>query len=396
MKKILLLLLTLSAGALSAMADNTVSVSSALIPQGKSGTFYIELTNTDAFASSMEVHLTLPEGITFGSVALSDRFTDNPTLNSTTNGQNVTITTLSATNAAISDNSGPLLFVTISADAGLAVGSKLTASITNMELAKKVGNGHEKWNPESFNFEIEITDKVILDENNPALPIATDAEVNILVKRTIKANQWNTICLPFDMTEEQIYAAFGNDVQLAEFDTTEKGYTVNNDGSIEIDFIDTDLEDGLYGNFPYIIKTSSNISQFEVSAQIDPDETGAIDEYSEGKGSKKVIYRIFTGTLHAGTVIPENNLFLSDNQFYFSLGSTKCKAFRAYFWFKDIIPANFANSRIFLNVSEGSASYIHEIFNDKLDNYTYDLQGRRVEKPVKGLYIHNGRKEVVR
>jgi hypothetical protein len=392
MKKILLLLLTLSAGALGAMADNTVSVSSALIPQGKSGTFCIELTNSDSFASSMEVHLTLPEGITFGSVALSDRFTDNPTLNSTTNGQNVIITTLSATNAAISGNSGPLLFVTISADAGLAVGAKLTASVSKMELAKKVGNGHEKWNPEPFNFEIEITDKVILDEDSPALPIATNEAVDILVKRTIKANLWSTICLPFDMTKEQLINAFGDNVQLALFDS----YIENGDGSITVNFEDSNLEDGLAGNYPYIIKTSKDISEFEVDAKITPDEENAIAEYQIGKKPKLETIGTFTGTLHAGTVIPENYLFLSNNKFYFSLGSTKCKAFRAYFWFKNVVPANFASSRIILNVSEGSGSYIHEIINDRMDNYTYDLQGRRVEKPVKGLYIHNGRKEVVR
>ena len=163
MKKKILMLLTLFVGVVNATADNTVSVGEALILQGKTGTFSIELTNTDAFASSMELHFTLPNGITFESVALSNRFTDNPTVGPSINGQAVTITTLSTTNAALSGNSGPLFYVTVSADEGLAVGEKLTASITKMELAKKVGSGHEKFNPEPFDFQIEITYKVILD-----------------------------------------------------------------------------------------------------------------------------------------------------------------------------------------------------------------------------------------
>ena len=396
MKKKILVLLTLFAGLVTATADNTVSVGTVLIPQGRTGSFSIELTNSDAFASSMEIHLTLPDGITYESVALSDRFTDNPTLGSTINGQAITITTLSTTNAAISGNSGPLFFVTVSADANLEVGEKLTASFTKIELAKKVGNGHEKFNPEPFDFVIEITDKVILDENSPIVPTATDEEVDILVKRTIKANQWSTICLPFDMTEEQLYEAFGNDVQLAEFDT-EEGYNVNDDGSIVVNFIDTDLEDGLYGNWPYIIMTSSNISQFEVSAQISPEEADAIAEYTIGKGKNKRTVGTFTGTFHAGTVIPEYNLFLSDNKFYYSAGLTKCKAFRAYFWFEDILPdLNSAGSRFLINVSDGSLTSIREVMNNSENSHIYDLQGRRVKEPVKGLYIHNGRKEVVR
>ena len=172
MKKKILMLLALFAGVVTATADNTVSVGTALIPQGKTGTFSIELTNTDAFASSMEVHLTLPEGITFEGVALSDRFTDNPTVGKTINGQAVTITTLSSENKAITGNSGPLLLISVSADAELEVGEKLTASITKMELAKKVGDKHEKFNPEPFDFEMEITDRVILDENSTVAPAA--------------------------------------------------------------------------------------------------------------------------------------------------------------------------------------------------------------------------------
>ena len=116
MKKKILMLLTLFAGAVCASADNTVSVGTALIPQGKTGTFSIELTNTDQFASSMEVHLTLPEGITFEGVSLSSRLVDNPSVGNAINGQEVTITTLSTSNTAITGSSGPLLNITVSAD----------------------------------------------------------------------------------------------------------------------------------------------------------------------------------------------------------------------------------------------------------------------------------------
>ena len=95
---------------------------------------------------------------------------------------------------------------------------------------------------------------MILDENSTVAPTA-QTSVNVKVKRTIKANEWSTLCLPFDMTEAQVKTVFGNDVQLKEFisyDVTKEG---NNVTGITINFEDADLSDGFYGNYPYIIKT---------------------------------------------------------------------------------------------------------------------------------------------
>lgn len=215
-------------------------------------------------------------------------------------------------NPTIPAGSYVLATMPIETDGTLAVGNVLECSVSNILFSDGTQAGKAMADQ---TFRVNITDKVILDENSPSVPIETDDEVDILVKRTIKANQWSTLCLPFDMTEEQVYAAFGDDVQVAELDT-EEGYTLNGDGTIVVNFLETDLEaDGLLGNYPYIIKTPADISQFEVTAQIIPDEDNAIAEYTTGRGSKKKTVGTFTGTLHAGTVIPEKNLFLSDNKF---------------------------------------------------------------------------------
>lgn len=400
MKRKILMLLTLFAGVVSAIADNTVSVGTALVPQGKTGTFSIELTNTDKFASSMEVHLTLPEGITFEGVTLSDRFTDIPSLSNSTSGQTVTITTLSGTNAAISGNSGPLLFVSVRADAEVAVGTKLTASITKMELAKKVGDKHEKWNPESFDFDIEITDKVILDENSPVVPIRTDEQVDILVKRTIRANEWSTICLPFAMSVDKLKAAFGDDYQLAYI----SGCEFEKDGDDKVTTIRvkfTDRTAALQVNRPYIIKVSNDITEFEVSnVKINPTDAYKTEiTVEDDETGEDVTLCSMTGNLKGGTVVPANSLFLNNNKFYYSVGKTKCKAFRAWFWFKDLLSdVATSSSRITFQVDDGSTTGINDVRSKKEDVRcdVYDLQGRRIENPTKGLYIRNGRKEVIK
>ncbi len=400
MTKKIVMLLTLLACMLNAAADNTVSISNAFVPKGKTGNFSIDLANTDVFASSMEVHLTFPEGITFEDVTLSSRFTDNPTIGKKVSGQSVTITLLSTSNEAITGSNGPLLFITVSADANLEVGDKLTASMTKMELAKKVGNKHEKFNLDPFDFDIEITDYVVLDENSVVAPSAQTG-VNVKVKRTIKANEWSTLCLPFDMTEEQVKTAFGNDVQLAEFVSYEATKEGNNVTGITITFEDTDLSEGFYGNWPYIIKTSNDITEFTLTARdIDPDE--AVAEYDNGKtGGKRKVYGSFIGTYQANTVVPDNSLFISSNKYWYSTGLTKMKAFRAYFTLDDVLTdIESANARVLMSV-DGNVTGIKDATRPNIDviitqNKGYDLQGRKVENPSKGLYIMNNKKVMVK
>ena len=229
---------------------------------------------------------------------------------------------------------------------------------------------------------------VILDDTSTTLP-ENATGVNVVVKRTIKANDWSTICLPFEMSEEQVKAAFGNDVELADF--TSWSSEEDDDGnivSINIDFTDvTEIE----ANHPYIIKVTETISKFNVDGvDIEVDEEPVVQV-----GKKKAERGYFTGCYVANTEVPENNLFLSENKFWYSKGLTKMKAFRGFFELADVLTAvEGADSRIsmsFDNQTEG----IKETSSLKSQSSNlYDLQGRRVVKPGKGLYIQNGRKVI--
>ncbi len=400
MKKKTLILLALFAGVLSTQADNTVTVSEALVPQGKTGTFSIDLANTDRFASSMEVHLTLPEGIAFVSVSLSDRLADNPSMGSTVNGQSVTITTLSTTNAAITGNSGPLLFITVSADASLEVGKTLTASITKMELAKKVGDKHEKFNPDPFDFQIKITDRVILDENSTIAPTA-QSDANVLVKRTIKAGQWSTIVLPFLMNRTNAEKAFGSGYQLAEFDSFETDYGDDETNMTPLGIV-INLKDytipargGWAAGRPMLIKVAQDVESFEldkVTINSTVNDATKSDELNGLSGK-------LTGSF-VKTVIPEDGLFINDNQFWYSTGKTAVKAFRCWFELDAVLDKETSfESRIMMNFI-GDGSEATGILDNKRETMSkrqcYDLQGRRVEKPVKGMYVKDGKKVIIK
>ncbi|MBQ8047810.1 MAG: hypothetical protein IJ196_07795, partial [Prevotella sp.] len=63
----------------------------------------------------------------------------------------------------------------------------------------------------------------VLDENADNTPVIENAgEVKtVVLKRSTVADTWNTLCVPFDLTEEQITEVFGEGTQVAELNAAE-------------------------------------------------------------------------------------------------------------------------------------------------------------------------------
>lgn len=216
--------------------------------------------------------------------------------------------------------------------------------------------------------------------------------------RTIKGGEWSTICLPFAMTGDEVTTAFGNDVQLADFiDYEAKEDAEENIVKLTVNFDNLNPANGMEANYPYLIKTSDEIAEFTAKSVIEPDEEGAGVEYDNGKtGSRREVYGTFQGTFHSETVVPENCLFISGNQFWYSKGLTKMKAFRAYLKFVDVLTSvEGSDSRISVNF--GHSTGINDINRETTgNNRYYDLQGRRVAKPGKGLFVKDGKEVVIK
>ena len=70
----------------------------------------------------------------------------------------------------------------------------------------------------------------------------------------------------------------------------------------------------------------------------------------------------------------------------------------AYRWYLSIEPAAGNSTMMFKfgNFNQGNATSVDEIVvdsdADRSDNIYYDLSGRAVDNPVKGIYIYNGKK----
>jgi predicted phosphohydrolase len=239
---------------------------------------------------------------------------------------------------------------------------------------------------------------ITLDENSETLPSATGEVVDILVKRTIPANSWNTICLPFAMSEEQVKEVFGEDVELAEFieyEVTEENGEIT---KINVMFDSALLgEDGFMANYPYIIKTRKDISEFMVSSIIEPDEENAYAEYNNGRGgSRKEVYGTFYGTLRAGKRLEANQLFLNQGNLWYSVGNNTIKAFRGYFDFVDVLASQEQASNIRIRINGENTTGIELTNDDIINGIIYDIQGRQVRSANKGVYINNGKKIIIK
>jgi len=196
--------------------------------------------------------------------------------------------------------------------------------------------------------------------------------------RTIKGGKWNTLCIPSNIADLSASALAGAKVKKL------KEYT--NDGtSVTITFEDaTSIEAGK----PYLVKPTADIT--------DP----VFDFADVAAGSTAVTGAEFKGTYQASTLTApnRNQLFLQNDKFYYpGTSNVTLNAFRAYFSVDEEVPEAATSRGIEIDI-DGVSTGIDFIENKATGEVKviYDLSGRRVANPTKGLYIVNGKKVVIK
>lgn len=402
MKRKLLLFTATLLYLLNAIAQNAVVVPNVAVPQGKTGVISVQLNNDKEY-TAFTLKLNLPAGISVvaDSETKGARMANSHSLSVSGTTGTVGVGCLSSANALFSGTSGELFTITVAADAGLDVGDVLNASVTEARFSTTSGDELLA----DVNFTITIADpRIVLDENSTTAPEDADG-VNVLVRRTINANEWSTICLPFAMSAAQVEAAFGADVELADFDGIESTLEGDYATDIMVKFVDaTTIE----ANHPYLIKVSSAISEFTVDGvdivlvekpSVDKDEL--ITRSGKPKYPYHYIYNSFVGTYVANTDVPNLCLFLSGNKFWYSTGLTKMKAFRGYFDFYDVLAEadnQPASSKIRFNIGGGTTAIEGCITVSAEEGIWHTLDGRSLSsKPAtKGVYIVNRKKVLIK
>lgn len=238
--------------------------------------------------------------------------------------------------------------------------------------------------------------RIHFDETSATLPTYTAGEKgDVSMTRTIKANEWSTLVLPFNLTKANANAIFGSDVQFAMFD----GYTIDYGDDeenvtplgITINFTSYTIpaRGNLAGGTPVLIRTTKAITKpFE------------LDNVTLTEGVKEVIQNdpdysfpgIFKSTL-VKTKVPADGLFLSDNKFWYSNGKTTIKAFRGWFELGAVLDKETDFGVKMYVMVDDDPTMVEGISTDVPQGAVYDLSGRKLEKvPQKGIYLINGKK----
>lgn len=246
---------------------------------------------------------------------------------------------------------------------------------------------------------VHVANSVIeLDENSTEVP-ASASNVDVQVLRTIKADEWSTICLPFTATGEQVKQAWGEDVQLASF----TGWESEEDGTgaivaINVMFSSANPADGIPANTPMLIKVSkaAETATFD-GVTIEPEEEPVVQV-----GRKASERGWFYGT-YKKTIVPEENMFLNGNKFWYSTGKTAIKGYRGYFEFRDVLDAYYDDSEVKVYMLfDDDATGIKAIDHSSISagaggtpstiRHYYNLAGQRISRNNKGIVIENGKK----
>ena len=204
---------------------------------------------------------------------------------------------------------------------------------------------------------------------------------DITLNRTLVADKWNTLCVPFAISGEEIKANFGEGTLVEKLDAV-NGNTVN--------FADaTSIEAGV----PYLIKPTVAGTTYTFNGK------DVIADAPKTKGNADVTFQgIYSPTdiTNDGTVKAAG--VTEDGKVLFVNAGSQTKAFRCFFTISD----NTSISPAMLKISiKGVETAINSIVMDNsnaTDNAIYNLQGQRVNgnSLTKGIYIKNGKKFAVK
>lgn len=210
-------------------------------------------------------------------------------------------------------------------------------------------------------------DAVTLDEAADNVIEAKEA-ANVTLKRTFVANKWNTLVLPFAVSDADVKTTFGADAKIVEY---------SNADDANINF--TTSTKGIKANVPVLI----------MPAAVNPDYTFnsvsivVADPKAEGTSYS------FVGSYKPYNLVNDDYMLYADKWWKTETGDTyKIKAFRAY------IKANTPTAAKQLNlVIDGQTTGLKlNTVNGNIEGETYNIAGQRVANSYKGLVIKNGKK----
>ena len=240
---------------------------------------------------------------------------------------------------------------------------------------------------------IKLADNAVNGETIATAAASDDTyEVKLEGRTLYKDGEWNTLCLPFDLSEEQLsdYPLAGADIRtLTQASVTGHHVDLTFGGSVS----------SLTAGTPYIVRWEADT---KIPTIIDPvfrnvTISEATNSFTSADGHVN-----FIGYYDAFPITPYDNPLIyyltSGNMLQYTTKERTLKACRAYFTFTPNEGSSANDFSFDIHFGQSHDTIQHAKWDeDKEEGGWFDLNGRRLSgKPTqKGIYVTKGQKVVI-
>ena len=223
--------------------------------------------------------------------------------------------------------------------------------------------------------------------------------INTVYVRSMVPDKWYTIMLPFTVSNEKLKEVFGEDTQVW-------GYSGVYDNTLCFDQPVTEVGEGMKADTPYLIKPGEGKGEYEFNG-LDVDYTpfNASPSLAVAGGQKgpEQYTSTYQGT-YTNQKIPTYAYYLKNNLFYYMPSENTTLGWKAYggivYVSDESNEAQGAKSQFFdLAVGHsGDVSVIesYQMETKASDQPLYNLAGQQVSQPIRGIYVRNGKKIIIK
>lgn len=216
---------------------------------------------------------------------------------------------------------------------------------------------------------VRLSEAVTLDETVDNVVKAKEA-ADVTLKRKFVANKWNTLVLPFAVSDADVKTTFGADAKVVVY---------SNADDANINF--TTSAKGIEANVPVLI----------MPAAVNAENTYTFNGVSIVEATPKAggTSYSFVGSYKPYDLANDDYMLYADKWWKTEAGdSYKIKAFRAYIKANTLVAAKQLNL-----VIDGQTTGLKlNTVNGNIEGETYNIAGQRVANSYKGLVIKNGKK----
>lgn len=237
-----------------------------------------------------------------------------------------------------------------------------------------------------FISEDQLKDPVVtLDETSEsysAPSIGTTGSAEVHLKRTFSAGSWNSLCVPFAISDDEVKTQFGNDAKVAEF--TRATATTLEFSSCT----------GIEAGKPYLVYIPGGATQTEFTFKgVTAFASQPTDVVQHGSANEKTT---FHGYFYK-SIAPKGSYVLRTNLVYHLVSDMDIKGFRA------VLIDGPATQRVFTQWSlDGTTTGIGNIDATVIQRFNvYNTNGQMVRHAATslddlphGVYIVNGKKVI--